>query len=679
MLEKRLSSLVRSVGENFKVNTNLGKSARTDGQTVTVLDPEHVTSILGVKNPASAELVSLFLALHEASHVKYSDFDVAKPFLIEKSKEGYNPQKLFAIMNAIEDCRVERLLKLSRPGTAYTASKAKALLFHNGANQYVAGAENAERVLTIEAMSIVDGEKALEPRFSPEDNKKLEQILPLIEQGHLQAKTVDVFPYAEQVYRILYGKVSPKSEKDKQKRKEEREKKLAEAIEQEEQLTRQVQDKQKEMYEFREEHRKEIADAGSETEKARDLASKVRKKANERDDLAEKREKTRSEITNIKRAEERAEKQQKEALDRIKQMVEEASKEVMGLAETPESLKNVRRNTSHTTKNLQEKEEALNRKYKRPHPDIDLEVSSRAEVHEKMVTYQGDMKDKMADMKLRNYGTHRFVSYSQLLAQLDREAQPIVLAIKERMRQARERDFTARSSGTIATRLLHKLPLDTGRIFNKNQIRSGGYAIHILVDISGSTTNHFADRTTFSNSPYKVVDIHAHSSYMLAKACTEAGIPCEVTAFTTTNGAIFPLHFTLKKYDSKDFSDIPTIRCYDYGYQHNRDGWSLRVVSRLLARRSEPNKILIMISDGVPACNGSSALGIDQYQGHRSIMDTKQAVNEIRATGIKVLGLYTGYYDDTVPHMLYGKDYVRATTVDSVAVQLANFIKRTIQ
>ncbi|GIM48112.1 hypothetical protein DNHGIG_36610 [Collibacillus ludicampi] len=65
--------------------------------------------------------------------------------------------------------------------------------------------------------------------------------------------------------------------------------------------------------------------------------------------------------------------------------------------------------------------------------------------------------------------------------------------------------------------------------------------------------------------------------------------------------------------------------------QDNRDGYAIRVMTRLLQQRSEKHKILLVFTDGEPAATNYSDDGI---------LDTYQAVLQARRLGMDVIGIF---------------------------------------
>ena len=115
---------------------------------------------------------------------------------------------------------------------------------------------------------------------------------------------------------------------------------------------------------------------------------------------------------------------------------------------------------------------------------------------------------------------------------------------------------------------------------------------------------------------------HAFSEHVLLK----------ITAFdaqsggTVTHKLVKDWHETVHSNAAWNFYEQDTC---GYG---NKDGYSIRVASKELLARSEKNKMLIVLSDGLPSA----------YPGGRSqgINAVREAVKEARKAGIKVIAIY---------------------------------------
>ncbi|WP_430786654.1 vWA domain-containing protein [Virgibacillus flavescens] len=108
--------------------------------------------------------------------------------------------------------------------------------------------------------------------------------------------------------------------------------------------------------------------------------------------------------------------------------------------------------------------------------------------------------------------------------------------------------------------------------------------------------------------------------------------------------------------------------------EDNRDGFSIRVITKQLAARREKNKFLLVFSDGEPA-----AMNYDQ----NGIIDTNVAVTEARKKGMDVIGMFLadGEVDereDVTMKNIYGKERVMVPSVAELPEHFAPLLKKLL-
>ena len=97
--------------------------------------------------------------------------------------------------------------------------------------------------------------------------------------------------------------------------------------------------------------------------------------------------------------------------------------------------------------------------------------------------------------------------------------------------------------------------------------------------------------------------------------------------------------------------------------KNNFDGYSIRYGSKVLEKRSENHKVMIVISDGQPACNS--------YRDDLGLRDTKDAIAEARNKEQTVLGVAIGA-DVTSLQEMYGNDFVYVLENEDLFLQIIN-------
>ncbi|KPH71135.1 MULTISPECIES: vWA domain-containing protein [Bacillaceae] len=108
--------------------------------------------------------------------------------------------------------------------------------------------------------------------------------------------------------------------------------------------------------------------------------------------------------------------------------------------------------------------------------------------------------------------------------------------------------------------------------------------------------------------------------------------------------------------------------------EDNRDGFSIRVMTKDLVARQEKNKFLLVFSDGEPAASGYDQNGI---------VDTHLAVSEARKQGIEVIGMFLAdreidEAEDLTMKNIYGKERLMIPSVSELPEQFAPLLKKLL-
>lgn len=180
--------------------------------------------------------------------------------------------------------------------------------------------------------------------------------------------------------------------------------------------------------------------------------------------------------------------------------------------------------------------------------------------------------------------------------------------------------------GKIHGNSLWKLHVKDPKVFCKvsepNDIPE--LSVYLLVDCSGSM-NTF-NRMKGARS----------AACLLYETCIALKIPVNITGFTGEVSSDRDVtHFRVISYE--DGYDKKYNIAYLRAQKQNRDGYSIRVATGELQLRNEQQKILIVLSDGMPE------MPYKRYGGAIGINDTALAVREAeKQGGIGVVGLYFG-------------------------------------
>ena len=217
---------------------------------------------------------------------------------------------------------------------------------------------------------------------------------------------------------------------------------------------------------------------------------------------------------------------------------------------------------------------------------------------------------------------------------------------------------TKKSSGRLSVERYSKLnAVQTTKLFDKRRISGDSdIAVCIAVDESGSMSGY---RTTSARK----------ATIALAEACTQVNIPLYVMGFTADTMGYDAVHYHYvrwKNNNSQRYSLMNIQARYD-----NFDGYSIRYATRILEKRPERKKLLVVVSDGQPAAN--------RYRGSvAGIADTKEAVRQGIQKNIIVHGIAIGSDVDVLKEM-YGVNFTQHSDLSKLLLDFISTVVRQIK
>ena len=187
-----------------------------------------------------------------------------------------------------------------------------------------------------------------------------------------------------------------------------------------------------------------------------------------------------------------------------------------------------------------------------------------------------------------------------------------------------EEDFARYKKGSLDTSALWRVSTNEKRLFNRREPDVHTCAVSILIDGSGSMaseTRYYGERSTRFEDALRAGAIIEEALRGL--------VPLNVTVFT--DGRREVTHFPLKEFNEEtEINHCWSFYKYGHGpFWGNADGYSIAVVGDELKKRPEDQKILFVISDGLPAF-------------HDGVEETRNAVRNLKKDGIKVIGIGVG-------------------------------------
>lgn len=179
-----------------------------------------------------------------------------------------------------------------------------------------------------------------------------------------------------------------------------------------------------------------------------------------------------------------------------------------------------------------------------------------------------------------------------------------------------------RKRGIIDNNVLWRMSMDDYELFKKKtNYDDSDYVFYILKDGSGSMLNNDKNKTKWN---------HACESSAIIEEGLKGLIPFKVVMFNSSYDRC--VHNIIKDFDDNSKEN----QCYNsmtnlQPDKGNKDGLSIRVATKELLKRTEKNKVLIVLSDGKPSAYKNKDFGY---------ADVRNAVKEARKSGVKVLSIY---------------------------------------
>lgn len=205
----------------------------------------------------------------------------------------------------------------------------------------------------------------------------------------------------------------------------------------------------------------------------------------------------------------------------------------------------------------------------------------------------------------------------------------------------------------------HAIHRNDGKVFCKNNLpnETPEISVGLLLDESGSMG--CADRATYARA----------TAIILYDFCQKLNIPIMVYGHSTVSGKSSLELFSYAEFDGYDSDD--KYRLMDISARdNNRDGAALRYVAERLSKRTEPVKILIVVSDGQPVDYG--------YRGTAAEEDMRGIKQEYKRKGILFVAAAIGSDKQNIER-IYGDSFLDITDLNQLPVKLTNVIKRFIR
>lgn len=228
--------------------------------------------------------------------------------------------------------------------------------------------------------------------------------------------------------------------------------------------------------------------------------------------------------------------------------------------------------------------------------------------------------------------------------------------IEEKLKSKQMPKRRGQKAGSVDASRLSRLAMKQIDCFKKrSKSQKPDCCTYILIDHSGSM---WGEKTEYA---------------LEASAVVEEGFksltPVKITAFDATTDT-HVRHNLIKDWEEHGTANLS----YNFLLNQsrgsgNKDGYSIRVATHDILTRPEHNKLLLVLSDGMPT---------EYRNGYEAgIADVKDAVETARKSGVYVVGIFFGYKDDaeTFQNMYDGRMSI-CTRPDKIEEELTRVMSQ---
>lgn len=178
----------------------------------------------------------------------------------------------------------------------------------------------------------------------------------------------------------------------------------------------------------------------------------------------------------------------------------------------------------------------------------------------------------------------------------------------------------------------------------------------LLADLSLSTD-------AYANSQAKVIDVIRDALYVFGEALSGTGDPFEILGFSSVRRHHVRIQHLKGFEEPWGDASMARVGAIRPGY-YTRMGAALRVATQRLGRRSERQRLLLVLTDGKPN-------DLDVYEGRYGLEDTRRAVQQAREAGLVPFCVTIDEEAHTYLPMLFGeKGYTRVTRPEELIRRL---------
>ena len=263
------------------------------------------------------------------------------------------------------------------------------------------------------------------------------------------------------------------------------------------------------------------------------------------------------------------------------------------------------------------------------------------------------------EMNLSTYRQHANVT--------KRNIEILEATLTRALRARSEKEYASAQYGLLRPERLWKIGRTKEyQLFDKETKKQNeDFVVELLIDASGSQQ--------------KRQNYVSLQSFVVSSALSKVGIPHRAMSFCTFWD--YTILHRFRDYEDKEEADWNLFEFR--GSSNNRDGLAIRMATESLMKREEPNKVLIVLSDGRPNdqnVNRPNAPDAPLYTGDYAVKDTAIEVRRARSLGIAVLGVFMGEEQDlTAERKIFGKDFAYIKNIANFSNVVGTYLRKQLE
>lgn len=221
-----------------------------------------------------------------------------------------------------------------------------------------------------------------------------------------------------------------------------------------------------------------------------------------------------------------------------------------------------------------------------------------------------------------------------------------------RILKNRQEEKLYKQSGKVSVKRLNCGRV-TSRVFTKRRLPDAAdLAVAIAIDMSGSMHGN-------------KIAVAQQTAIALAEVFGRLKVPLYVFGFSADEGKFDVNHFHFINWSNRKTDRLRLLAVQ--ARSNNFDGYSIRYATEVLRRKDADKKLLIVISDGMPAASA--------YHYVPGVQDVKLAINEANRVATTV-GVLLGGHNPEKHREMYGYNFIHCNNVSELFPKLGSILKK---